>query len=113
MTTTEFLSSLKSRGAIIYPPVARRDIDLANGALQSRRCAMFPTIFSDLYNHLRQTAYHFGQFSLPPDWTSGDRLLFSERKKTIFMVTGRHGGSLNSFYLPLKVSEYLCLQHIK
>ena len=51
MTTVEFLSSLKSRGATIYPPVARRDVELANGALQSRRCAMFPTIFTDLYNH--------------------------------------------------------------
>lgn len=51
MTALEFLSSLKSRGAVIYPPASKRDIELANNALQSRRCAMFPAIFSDLYMH--------------------------------------------------------------
>ena len=51
MNTNEFLSSLKSRGAVIYPAASKRDIELANNALQSRRCAMFPTIFIDLYNH--------------------------------------------------------------
>jgi len=50
MTTTEFLSSMKSRGAIIYPVVPKREIELANNALQSRRCAMFPSVFLDLYN---------------------------------------------------------------
>lgn len=51
MTTLEFLSLLKSRGATIYPACTRRDTELANHALQSRRCAMFPEIFIDLYNH--------------------------------------------------------------
>ena len=49
MTTTEFLSSLKSRDAIIYPPVTKRDIELANNALQSRRCAMFPAVLIEMY----------------------------------------------------------------
>lgn len=47
----EFLSSLKSRDATIYPACTKRDIDLANNALQARRCAMFPPIFLELYNH--------------------------------------------------------------
>ena len=51
MNTPEFLSSLKSRGATIYPAASKRDVELANGALQSRRCAMFPSIFIDLYKH--------------------------------------------------------------
>ena len=51
MTTTEFLSTLKSRGATIYPAASKRDVDMANNALQSRRCAMFPAIIIDLYNH--------------------------------------------------------------
>lgn len=49
MNTNEFLSLMKSRDAIIYPPTASRDITLANNALQSRRYAMFPTILIDLY----------------------------------------------------------------
>ena len=51
MDINEFLSSLKSRGAVIYPAISKRDIELANSALQSRRCAMFPAIFADLYKH--------------------------------------------------------------
>ena len=51
MTTPEFLSSLKSRGATIYSPASKHDIELASNALQSRRCAMLPGIFLDLYNH--------------------------------------------------------------
>ena len=51
MNTTEFLSSIKTRGATIYSPAQKRDIELANTALQSHRCAMFPNVFLDLYNH--------------------------------------------------------------
>ena len=51
MNTTEFVSSIKSRGATVYPPASKHDVALANNALQSRRCAMFPAIFLDLYNH--------------------------------------------------------------
>ena len=49
MNTNEFLSLIKSRGATVYPATAARDITLANNALQARRCAMFPAIFTDLY----------------------------------------------------------------
>ena len=51
MNTPEFLSLMKSRGATIYPATTKREVDLANNALQSRRCAMFPAIFLDLYGH--------------------------------------------------------------
>lgn len=51
MNTNEFLSSLKSRGATIYPPASKRDIELTNNALQSHRCAMLPSIFLELYSH--------------------------------------------------------------
>ena len=51
MNTNDFLSSMKSRDAIIYPPASVRDITLANNALQSRRCAMLPAIVMDLYKH--------------------------------------------------------------
>ena len=65
MNINEFLSSLKSRGAIIYPPASKRDIELANNALQSRRCAMFPAIFNDLYIHA--SAINMGNgYILPP-----------------------------------------------
>ena len=65
MNANEFLSLLKSRDAIIYPAASKRDIELANNALQSRRCAMFPAIFSDLY--LRASAINLGNgYIFPP-----------------------------------------------
>lgn len=69
MNTNEFLSLLKSRGAIIYPAASRRDIELANNALQSRRCAMLPPIFSDLYSRASAinlgNGYIFGPIEVP------------------------------------------------
>ena len=65
MTTVEFLSLLKSRGATIYPACTKREVELANNALQSRRCAMFPTIFIDLYS--RASAINLGNgYIFPP-----------------------------------------------
>ena len=49
MNMNEFISSIKSRGAVIFPAASTHDITLANNALQARRCAMFPAIFNDLY----------------------------------------------------------------
>ena len=51
MNMVEFLSLMKSRGATIFPPANARDIELANNALQARRCAMFPGRFIDLYKN--------------------------------------------------------------
>ena len=49
MNITEFLSSIKSHGATVFPNATAHDITLANNALQARRCAMFPAIFNELY----------------------------------------------------------------
>ena len=43
---------MKSRGAVLYPAAAQRDTEIANNALQARRCAMFPTLILDLYKHV-------------------------------------------------------------
>ena len=68
MNMNEFISSMKSRGAIIFPPATTRDITLANNALQSRRCAMFPAIFNELYQTASSinlgNGYIFGPFEV-------------------------------------------------
>ena len=51
MNANEFLSSLKTRGATVYPATSKRDIEMANNVLQSRRCAMFPALFNELYKN--------------------------------------------------------------
>ena len=51
MNMTDFLSSMKSRGATIFSPTPAHDITLANNALQARRCAMFPALFNELYKN--------------------------------------------------------------
>ena len=49
MTYNEFITVMKSRGAVIAPPATRTDITLANTALQSIRAAMLPKIMIELY----------------------------------------------------------------
>lgn len=49
MTTEEFLSHIKSRGAYIYGPVAQNQITITNTVLQQRRRAMLPTFMTELY----------------------------------------------------------------
>lgn len=49
MTTTEFLSAIKSRGAIIAPPADVSTITLANTNLQNFQAAMLPAFIIDLY----------------------------------------------------------------
>ena len=51
MTTSEFLSLMQSRGAIIAPPAHQNQITLLNGALQQRRYAILPAVLSELYQH--------------------------------------------------------------
>ena len=50
MTTLEFLSSMKSRGAIIFPHGSQNDINVANTNLQRIRVAMLPQFLIDLYS---------------------------------------------------------------
>jgi len=51
MTTSEFLSLMKSRGATITPPTnsASQAVKLANVNLQEIRAAMLPSFLIDLY----------------------------------------------------------------
>lgn len=49
MTTNEFLSFIKSRGAIIFPAGSTSDISVATTNLQNMRAAMLPSFLSDLY----------------------------------------------------------------
>ncbi|MBQ8294543.1 MAG: hypothetical protein IJX89_04115 [Alphaproteobacteria bacterium] len=49
MTTDEFLSAIKSRGAILAPPAQPNQVALANVALQQRRCAMLPQFITEIY----------------------------------------------------------------
>jgi len=49
MTCQEFLSLIKSRGAIIAPAAANNEIILANATLQNMRAAMLPPVMQQLY----------------------------------------------------------------
>ncbi len=49
MTPTEFLSAMKSRGAIIAPPATINQITFTNATLQQHRHAMLPQTFIDLF----------------------------------------------------------------
>jgi hypothetical protein len=51
MTTNEFLSLVKSRGATIFPPASETAITFANTELQNIRAAMLPAFMFDLYKH--------------------------------------------------------------
>jgi len=64
MTTNEFLSLIKSRGANIFPPLSVMDTTVANTNLQDIRAAMLPTFMFDLYKNCSGitlgSAYIFG-----------------------------------------------------
>lgn len=49
MTCTEFLSVIKSHGALFAPPATMHDISLANAGLQQMRAAMLPKFMMELY----------------------------------------------------------------
>ena len=51
MTTTEFLSLIKSRGATVFPPNTATEINVANTNLQNMRAAMLQPFMMDLYSH--------------------------------------------------------------
>ncbi len=64
MTTNEFLSFVKSRGANIFPPLTMTDTTVANTNLQDLRAAMLPSFMFDLYKSCSGitlgSAYIFG-----------------------------------------------------
>lgn len=51
MTCNEFLTLIKSRGAIIAPPAGLSHLSTANNSLQRYRCAMLPLFMTELYTH--------------------------------------------------------------
>ena len=51
MTTTECLSLLKSRGALIFPPLGNIDINAINANLQDAQAAILPAFLIDLYKN--------------------------------------------------------------
>jgi len=73
MTRDEFLSSIRTRGAVIAPPANSRDIATTNALLQGMRAAMLPAEIIDLYavtsGIARGSAYIFG----PKEITRGAR----------------------------------------
>ena len=73
MNTNEFLSLMKSRGATVFPAINPRDITLANNALQSRRCAMFPAILIDLYKSASAINLGNGYIFGPTECARGTR----------------------------------------
>lgn len=64
MNTAEFITTMKSRGAVIFTPAQQNQILLLNGALQQRRYAMLPNVLCELYEHAgaicMDTGYIFG-----------------------------------------------------
>lgn len=69
MTTDEFLSHIKSRGAFLSAPVSTNQIVLTNTSLQQRRRAILPAFMSDLYTKtggiILGTGYIFGPNEIP------------------------------------------------
>ena len=69
MNLSEFLTTIKSKGAFIWGPSNTRAIEYANSSLQQKKCAMLPNFMISLYT---QTAginmgsgYVFGPSELP------------------------------------------------
>ena len=73
MNTNEFLSLMKSRGATIFPASTARDVTLATNALQSRRCAMLPSVLIDLYKYTSAINLGNGYIFGPTECARGTR----------------------------------------
>ncbi len=58
MNCDEFISLMKSHGALFAPPAMESSIALANSALQNIRAAILPKFMTDLYSHT--TAINLG-----------------------------------------------------
>lgn len=64
MTLTEFLSEIKSRGAILAPGADMRGLDIANNILQRQKSAIIPHAIAEFYavagGAYLDTGYIFG-----------------------------------------------------
>lgn len=88
MNTNDFLSLMKSRGATIFPASVTRDVTLANNTLQSRRCAMFPAIFVDLYKYASAINLGNGYIFGPTEVSRGSRFPIPSIVKINMEMTG-------------------------
>ncbi len=68
MTCTEFLSAIKSRGAVMAPPVNESEIAKTNSNLQHMRAAILPMPIIELYKHtggiILDSGYIFGPIEI-------------------------------------------------
>ncbi len=69
MNLDEFLSTIKTKGALIWGPCNVRAIEYANSLLQQKKCAMLPKFMLDLYTKTAGinlgVGYIFGPSELP------------------------------------------------
>ena len=69
MTMDEFLTAIKSKGALVWGPSNPRVIEYANSNLQQKKCAMLPNFMLELYMKTAGinmgTGYIFGPTELP------------------------------------------------
>lgn len=69
MDMNEFLTTIKSKGALVWGPSNTRAIEYANSALQQKKCAMLPNFIISLYMQTGGinlgTGYMFGPTELP------------------------------------------------
>lgn len=69
MDLSEFLTTIKSKGALIWGPSNIRMIEYANSNLQQKKCAMLPNFIINLYTKTAGinlgSGYIFGPTELP------------------------------------------------
>ncbi len=69
MNQTEFLNTIKTKGALIWGPSNVRAIEYANSSLQQKKCAMLPNFIINLYTQTGGinlgSGYVFGPTELP------------------------------------------------
>jgi hypothetical protein len=73
MTCDEFLSAMKSRGAIITAPVSTQQTQITNTVLQQMRCAMIPAFMADLYKYCNSINLGNGYIFGPAETQRGNR----------------------------------------
>jgi hypothetical protein len=69
MNQTEFINTIKTKGALIWGPSNVRAIEYANSSLQQKKCAMLPNFIINLYTQTGGinlgSGYVFGPTELP------------------------------------------------
>jgi len=69
MNVSEFLTAIKSKGALVWGPSNTRAIEYANSSLQQKKCAILPNFMIELYTKTGGinlgSGYIFGPTELP------------------------------------------------